>query len=294
MHTPERVAQLMGGTAWREDLVRLAGVHALRKSAAAGRLLRLRRGLYMLPPLPAAELAAAATGGVLSQASAAAIWELPMVAGPTAVHLTVRPSAHPEAVEDVRFHYARLAGTDVFHRGPGVAVTSPLRTVLDCAASLPFREGLAVADSALRLGRIDAGQLRQVACARRGHGSAAALRVARLASALAANPFESALRGICLDAGLNGFEPQVQVRDAGVNYYLDLADRRRLLALEADSFEHHGHRKALHADCTRHNELGRRGWLVLRFSWEHVMFEPEWVLAVVRDTLQCRRIRPGR
>jgi very-short-patch-repair endonuclease len=32
----------------------------------------------------------------------------------------------------------------------------------------------------------------------------------------------------------------------------------------------------------RHVNLAIRGWLLLRFSWEDVMYDPEWVVDVVR------------
>lgn len=46
--------------------------------------------------------------------------------------------------------------------------------------------------------------------------------------------------------------------------------------------EFHGHRKALHTDCGRYNALVLRGWTVLRFSWEHVMLDPDYVADVLR------------
>jgi len=61
---------------------------------------------------------------------------------------------------------------------------------------------------------------------------------------------------------------------------------------EADSFEHHGHRSALVADCRRYNELVVRGWLVLRFAWEHVMFDPDWVESTLRASIAGSRHRP--
>ncbi len=57
----------------------------------------------------------------------------------------------------------------------------------------------------------------------------------------------------------------------------DLVDRERRIVAEADSFEFHGRRNALHRDCERYNALAVRGWLVLRFSWEHVMHDPAYV-----------------
>jgi very-short-patch-repair endonuclease len=64
---------------------------------------------------------------------------------------------------------------------------------------------------------------------------------------------------------------------------VDLGDRRRRIALEADSFEYHGTRRALRDDCRRYDELARAGWTVLRFAWEHVVGDPRWVASVVTD-----------
>jgi very-short-patch-repair endonuclease len=58
--------------------------------------------------------------------------------------------------------------------------------------------------------------------------------------------------------------------------------------LEADSFEHHGHRSALARDCQRYSELTSRGWLVLRFAWEHVIFDPAWVAGRVGEAVALR------
>jgi len=35
----------------------------------------------------------------------------------------------------------------------------------------------------------------------------------------------------------------------------------------------------------RHTELTSAGWRTLRFTWEQVMFRPEWVLECVRDVI---------
>ena len=95
----------------------------------------------------------------------------------------------------------------------------------------------------------------------------------------AANAFESGLRAACLEAGV-AMEPQVKIGTEGGEYRVDLA-KLKLLVAEADSFEWHGGRDDLHRDCTRDNELVREGCAVLRFSWEHVMFERAWIGEVV-------------
>jgi hypothetical protein len=51
--------------------------------------------------------------------------------------------------------------------------------------------------------------------------------------------------------------------------------------VEADSFEFHGHRRALTRDCERYNAFVLGGHLVVRFAWEHVMVEPAYVERVL-------------
>lgn len=101
--------------------------------------------------------------------------------------------------------------------------------------------------------------------------------MARLADGRAANAFESRLRALVLDAGITGFEPQLEIRLAAGTVRVDLGDPERRIVLEADSYEHHGSRSALVRDCERYDELVVDGWIVLRFAWEHVMFRPKWV-----------------
>jgi very-short-patch-repair endonuclease len=158
-------------------------------------------------------------------------------------------------------------------------VTAPLRTVLDCARDLPFADALAVADSALRHGDVDQDRLVQGARAVVSTGRSQALRVAGAATPLAANPFESVLRAIGLEVPGLHLEPQVVIAEDGLRCRPDLVDRERRLVVEADSFEWHGGRAALARDCTRYNALVLRGWTVLRFAWEHVMFERAYVRA---------------
>lgn len=164
--------------------------------------------------------------------------------------------------------------------------TTPLRTVLDLARHRPFGTALAAAACALRKRLFLPGDLAAGARGLRGPGCTQARRVAEHADARAASVLESALRAIMIEAGIASFEPQVEIHGDGFFARVDLGHRGRRIALEADSFEHHGHRAALARDCRRYTELTTRGWLVLRFPWEQVMFEPEWVVAMIRAALE--------
>ena len=85
----------------------------------------------------------------------------------------------------------------------GVAVTSLAQTVLECLLDASFANGLALADSALRTGRVGRPQLAAyVAEKGRGrHGVRRAREVVRLADARVRSPAESLLRAAVLSAG---------------------------------------------------------------------------------------------
>jgi very-short-patch-repair endonuclease len=270
------VVRGFGGRIHRRDLLRYVSTHQVATALAAGDLIRAARGIYVLPAMPQEHQVAAACRGVVSHQSAAKLLGLPMVFAPTAVHVTANRGARPAPMKNVVIHRRALTDTEL-HAG----VTSPLRTALDCCGSLPFREALAVADSAARTIPGFIHDL-QDAAGQAGPGRARRLAVAAHACPLSANPFESALRGIIIEAGLTGFRPQVWIDTEGGRYRVDLADTARRVVIEADSFEWHGNRSALNEDCRRYDELVRAGWTVLRFSWEQVMFDAEWVARIIR------------
>jgi len=281
--SPVEVLRALGGSAERSDLLRLTSQHHVQVAVATGRLLRVARGRYALPTLPDERLAAAACRGVLSHQSAAAALRLPLVVAPDQIHVTVGRGARPTAAGPIVLHRRTLSHHDVDE-----GVTKPLRTVLDCCLSLPFREALAVADGAAARAAGFANAFASAAAATSGPGRARRLRVAAELSPLAENPFESALRGTLLEAGLTGFTPQVEILTCDGTYRVDLAHESLRIVVEADSFEFHGRRADLERDCRRYDELVRAGWLVLRFAWEQVMFDETWVAELVSDVVRQR------
>jgi very-short-patch-repair endonuclease len=221
---------------------------------------------------------------VLSHASAAAYWGLQLVHKPDVVHVSVPHGARPAPQVGVQLHQSTLADEDVRDD----IVTSPLRTVLDCATALPFREALAVADSALAHRFVQPDQLTDAATATRGRGRPRRIAVARHADRRAENALESALRGTLIERGFDDLEPQHELRARGVDWHVDLGDPLRRIAVEAEGYQTHGTRKAFAEDCERYDEFVRLGWLVVRFAWEHVMFREAWVGDVVGDVRGLR------
>jgi very-short-patch-repair endonuclease len=282
----DTVAFLGGVTRWRELRV-VHPARLIRRSVAVGVVVRAAKGRYVLPSATEQLRVAQSRSAVLSHLSAAVHqgWKVKTV--PVDTWLTVPRKRHltPEQLEGACPRWADLAASEVRH-----GVTTPLRTVLDCARVLPFDEALAVADSALRARDVDHHELVGAASGLRGTGSRAARRVAQHADGRAANPFESVLRALCLDEGLD-LTPQLQVAEPGLYAVVDLGSEELRLAVEADGFEHHGTRKGLRRDCRRHTELSVFAWSSLRFTFEDVMGAQGWVRWALRS---WRDVREGR
>jgi very-short-patch-repair endonuclease len=230
--------------------------------------------------------AANALSGVVSHLSAALYWGWEVKEAPAAqVTVPRKRRVRPERRIGVGVHWADLTPDQVV--APGV--TSRQRTLSDCLTTLAFDEGLAVADSALRHGACTQQGLTALAHGLRGRGSGTARRVAGLADGRAANPFESVLRALAVDAGLD-VEPQQQIGE----FRPDLVDEGRRLVLEADSHTWHSSRAALRRDCRRYNALVLGDWRVLRFTWEDVMHRPARVVLDLKRAAEQAQPPRGR
>lgn len=275
-----------GGIATVAEIRARASARQLRRAVADETVVRLRRGVYGLPTLPQPLAVAATLGGSVSHESAALLWEMALVEPPDRLHVTVAGTGTRTPRPDVVLHRTRRL-PDVDRDRDGL-VTSAARTVLDCASTLPFARALVIADSALRERSVTHDQLLARAAAMAGPGRARRLLVAKHADERAESLFESLLRAVLVERGVTGLEPQVEIRLPTGLRRVDLADRRLRIAIEADSFEHHGSRSALVRDCERHDGLSAVGWMLLRYTWEHVMGRPDWVAATVRSAREAR------
>ncbi len=276
------VAELLqrhGGSACFAQLRESVSARQLRNALSTGAIERSAKGVYRLPGLIDALTVARSQGGVVSHLSAALLHGLAVVNRPDTVHVTVPRGQHRRSSDlACELHWA----DDV----PAIDdVTTVLPTVLDCARTLPFSEALAVTDSALGRPDLSRDDLDTAVAKLRGPYRLQARRVVAHADARAESVLESVLRAVLLDAGITGFVPQVEVKDEEFSARIDLAHPGLRIAIEADSFSHHGTRAALVKDCRRHSNLTIRGWRLLRFSWEDVMYDPEWVLKVVLAAL---------
>ena len=278
----------LGGFAGTAELRHCVSAREIARSLAAGEVLRAARGTYALPGSDASRSAARQVNGVTSHLSAAQRWGWRVRALPPTPVVTVPRGRTLTATrrQGVDVRWADLPEDDVSD-GPD-RVTTRLRTVLDCARTLPFAEALCVADSALREGRVDVGSLRAGVQDLPRTGRSRARGVVAAADAGAANPFESVLRALALDVPGLHVATQVQVTSV---FRADLADARLKIVVEAESFECHALREAFSADVRRYTAMTALGWLVARFTYDDVMHRPEHVRRVLADLVRQRTRR---
>lgn len=268
----------LGGTADARSLLSLTTRRSLRRAHRRGDVVRVARGRYALQAVETAQAKAAELTACIAGRSAAMRHGWPVKEAPTVPELAVSPRRNIPAS---RRDGVRLLWTDLAEDQVSDGVTTPVRTIIDCARRLPFDEALAIADSALRSGDVTPEELHEFDV--RGAGAAAVRRVLRYADGKAANPFESVLRALCIEAGLD-VAAQVEIDLGTGSVHPDVVDLARRCAFEADSWTHHASRKGHRRDCVRYNLLVLRGWRVFRFTWEQVMHDQayvRWVLTTL-------------
>lgn len=287
------VAQIIaqcGGTAARSDLVGALTSKGLTRAVRDGVLLRPRHDVYTLPGIAEAAEGALRVGGVVSHRSAALAHGWGVLHEPKQPEITVprHRRVAPARRRGLRVHWRPLDAEDTDE-----GKTAPLRTVLDCALDLDLPEALGIADSALRRGEVSREELTDAIQMLPRIGRERAAVVLRSASGLAVNPFESGLRGMAMEATGSLWVPQPSLTlRTGRLVHPDVGCEELRIALEADSHEFHKSRRDIVRDCRRYDEMTLAGWLVLRFAWEHVMFESDWVRETIAAVVDLRRVHP--
>jgi very-short-patch-repair endonuclease len=268
-----------GGSAWSRELLRHCSRRDLAAAVQTGTIVSLRRGRFTLADRGQPARVARALRGVLGLESAAiwhhwAVKEEPL--------LPVVLVARGRIITDADRRIADVRRTDLPPSDVLGIATSPLRTALDCARSLPYEAALAVADAALRAGDLDRDELLIAARESPRTGRSRAVRVAEAADRRAATAFESVARAISHDVPGLDLVPQVPVLP-GVTP--DLVDERRRLVVECDSWTYHAEKSAFRRDQERFNAVALAGWLVLRFGDEHALRSPDYVRRVLAEAV---------
>lgn len=175
----------------------------------------------------------------------------------------------------------------------GIPVTSARRTLLDlCGKKHPRRER--ALDQALREESVSLPHLwrlyeQEWTRGRRGIAILRDLLAQRTpGEAPTESELEDMLAKIIKDAGLPAPERQYEIALPSGTKYIDFAYPDLLLAIETDGYAWHGDREAFDRDRDRDIELQTLGWRVLRFTYAMLRWEPERVVATIRELLFAR------
>ncbi|MEP6952917.1 MAG: DUF559 domain-containing protein [Solirubrobacteraceae bacterium] len=279
------LAETQSGVITRAQLLQ----HGVSEAAIDGRLRRgaLRRihaGVYALghaalrdEGLWLAAVLASGPSAVLSHFSAAFLWRMrvPSSAG-SAVHVTV--TGERRGGPGLVAHRTRRIGAADVTVQRGITVTTPARTVIDCADLLTYRELRALADHGVRLDALALRHAQQRAPGRRG-----APKVTRLlgGEVRTRSVLERALRRLCRDAKI----PPPLFNEPVLGHERDAVWRAQRLIVEVDGGEFHAPKPAREADYERDVALVVAGWRVVRFTYDQIVREPEIVAARLHTLL---------
>jgi hypothetical protein len=261
----------------------------LRQGVADGEFIALRRNVYARasayaksPPSRQhafhVQAALYGTAGTASHRSAATLHEIDLMTRPSmsAVTLTRAPGdrGSRSTRNDVRIHIAKLPAEQVTSIY-AVPVTTPARTVLDLARTLPFMHGVVAADSALHAGKANRDDLDAVAATCAGWpGSDRAARVLRFSDIRAESPLESCARVIFAEHGLPPPELQVEIFGNGFIGRVDFLWPQYGTIAEADGLKKYEKTPNLATDQLERDQLLREaGYKVVHFTWHQLFRE---------------------
>lgn len=274
----------------------------LRRSGALG---HVRRGAYANPlaELSAAErhrLLIAATmprvaeGAVISHQSAAVLHHLPLLSPPLAqVQLTRTDIGSGKRRGLLHLHAAPLADTEICLLG-GLRVTSPARTVVDLARTLPLADAVAAGDAALRVGLAAEDLDISLGLAAGRPGIARARRARGLLDGRSESVGESCSRVLMQEQGVPAPEPQFQVYDhtGAMVARCDFGWVEQGLLGEFDGKVKYGAllrpgqrpEDVVFREKRREDALRELGWMVIRWCWSDLQ-RPEVLAARLRRAL---------
>lgn len=277
----------------------------IRRARERGELVPLLPGLYLRGEGPArldpasrhrarltTVIACLAGEPVVSHVSAAIVHGLPF--GHSEIpplHVTRREPGRARPGAPVRVHRAALEPAEVVDLG-GVRVTSPERTVVDCALSLPFDHAVVVADAALRRGLVTRRSLQdQLARRDRVPGRRQAGAVLAFADPRSRGPGESFSRVLLHRWGFAVADLAVPVPDQRGRPVGVFAFRFAGHRVVGEFLEQAPDSSAGTGSGPEETELAVRaaGWRLVRWSWPELRSPEPWVH---RLRLELARVAP--
>lgn len=264
---------------------------AIDRRVANGELTRRHAGVYragLAAPVELEDetvaLLACGPTAMLSHHSAATLWGLrPGRACP--IHVTVAIGQHHRRPAGVIVHRSRLLEPRDIAIERGLPVTSPARTMLDIAATLPERDLGYILAEGLHKRLLTEGTLLEILPRSGRHTGRHALTqvIQRRTGSLTESQAQRRLLQLIRDAGLPPPETEVPLLD----YRVDLLWRNIKLIVEVDGYQFHGTRASFERDRRRDARLTAAGFTVVRFAAPEIEHEPLAVVARLAQVIHA-------
>jgi Transcriptional regulator, AbiEi antitoxin len=265
---------------------------AVKRDVAAGRLLRLHRGVYAVGHRRISSygrcLAAVLACGpraLLSHSSAAWLWGISRY-GPAPLAVTSPVPRKPRP--SIRLHHSRILTEADRALEESIPVTALPRTLLDCAGECRFSQLQRMLERSEELKRFDLVPVEALLERSRGHAGWGRLRRAIALYApvpFTRSGFERRFFEAVLEAGLP--RPTTNFVEAG--YELDVYWPEYRFGVELDTYATHGTVAAFERDRLRHEDLALAGIEMTMVTDVRFHREREDVLKRVATLLARRR-----
>jgi very-short-patch-repair endonuclease len=284
------LAQVAGA---QRGLVRVSQLRALGIGRSAMRHRIARGSLHVVLPsvlavgsavlqprgMETAALLYAGDDVVISHESAAALWGLTPTPSFVAITMIERKVGRQPGV---RAHRVRSLDVRDVQTQAGFPVTSPARTLIDCAArDLPLDRLLNEARVLKLVKDAEINAAMERCPGRTGIKALRALLAAEADTGFTRSRAERILKRIVSQAGLE--RPVFNASVIGVE--ADAYWPRLKLVIEVDGYQAHGHWPAFQRDRAKANKLVAAGYVVLRFTWHQLTQRPMQVVAEIVRTL---------
>jgi very-short-patch-repair endonuclease len=184
------------------------------------------------------------------------------------------------------------SGREIWRRY-GVPVTSPARTIVDCAGSDP--KGVAgMVEQASVLSLLDIAAIDRVLDGPRRRGAKHLLRVLgpwrRYKPGIKIRSrMEARLLPLLTEAALPIPQTNVRLRAGGKTYEVDFLWRAEKVVVETDGGRFHDNPAAGSRDSDRNRALTRAGYEIPRLGWEDLRDRPGPTMAEIGRLLRARR-----
>lgn len=257
-----------------------------RARVRSGRWISLRRGVYAESEtvaaaradpvafhrlLAAAGILALDPGAFISHVSAAALQGVALLHSPGGVVHTIRPEGPPRHYRGLRVHELPLPPVARTLCGT-LPLTTPERTVVDCAAALDFPGAVVVCESARFQGLADENALWDAFAALPRRMRRKVERVLHFSSGKSESPGESLSRVVFAELGLPDPDQQRDYSDArGFIGRVDFVWDGLGVIAEFDGEVKYGKGESVFEEKKREDRLRELGYEVVRITWSDLM-----------------------